>query len=189
MFREIVSYDPSYEMLISCDTKPVLLAKNEGDSKVIIAPFSLHYSNIAIRKDFSILMFNIFEYYFRPAVVGNSFEVYESVALNCMGSELTVTGQEGDSFTETEFPATLKLDLPGTYILTQKTDFGKALEDKIYVKIPAAESNIFHSEDSLRNPYLVESNIDYYQQLMVWFAAALVALLFIEWFLQSRDNM
>jgi hypothetical protein len=187
-YTEIVSYDPSYELLMSCDTRPVLLAKNDGTSKVIIAPFSLHYANVAIRKDFPTLLFNIFEYFFQPTIAENTFEVYESVSVNSMGQNVIVDSDSG-KITLTEFPATLKLDLPGAYTLTQTTDFGKVLEDRIYVKIPASESNIFDTEDTFRNPFLVESDTNYFRQLMVYFAAALVALLFVEWFLQARDNM
>jgi hypothetical protein len=186
-YTQILNYDPAaFELLISCDTNPVLLFKDDGDSKVIVAPFSLQYANVSIRKEFPLLLYNIFDYFFQPAVGANSYEVYESVTLHCMGQSMTVTGKD-EPFTE--FPATLKLDLPGTYTLTQTTDFGRTLIDRIYVKIPAAESNIWQSEDAFRNPYLYDNTIEYYQELMVYFAAVLVTLLFIEWFLQARDNL
>ena len=89
----------------------------------------------------------------------------------------------------TEFPATLELDLPGTYTLSQTTDFGKQIEENIYVKIPSAESNIWSTEDTFRNPFLAETNDDYYEDIILYVAAAFVALLFVEWILQSRENL
>ena len=60
--------------------------------------------------------------------------------------------------------------------------------ESFYVKIPASESNILSKEDSLSNPYMytepVESNTD----LLLYFAIALVVLLFAEWWLNVREQ-
>ena len=73
--------------------------------------------------------------------------------------------------------------------MTQVTDFGKKLSEKIYVRVPRAESNIWNSADSLSEPNRKETEEDSYKNLIVYFAGALVALLFIEWLLQSRESM
>ena len=88
-----------------------------------------------------------------------------------------------------QFPATLNVDLPGTYALTQTTDFGKKIEENVYVKIPSAESNVREVKDALAEPYIEEKKVKLYDDLLLYFAATLVALLFIEWWLQSRENM
>ena len=62
-------------------------------------------------------------------------------------------------------------------------------DTKIYVKIPAAESNIAAREDTVYDPFTGSIQYDYFKDLLIYFAAALVALLFIEWILQLRDNM
>lgn len=189
-FTTIRSYNTDeFEVLMSCDNNPVMLAKNDGDSKVILLPFSVQYSNISIEiLSFSALFYNIFETYIPATIVGNSFAVYEDVTLNCRGDELRVIGA-GEEFTFTEFPATLHLNLPGVYTLSQTTDFGKNVTEMIYVTIPSAESNIWSKEDAFRNPYLVQPDENYYDDLILYIAAAMVALLFIEWILQSRESM
>ncbi len=189
-YTELLSYDPSYEVLLSCDTSPVLLAKNDGNSKVLVFPFSVHFSNISMRfVDFCALFYNLFEQWIPYTVEGNAFSVNEDVTLNARGPQLAVsntyTGESQTIFNE--FPATLRLDVPGTYSLVQTTDFGKEIEQRIYAKIPAEESNIFAQADSFRNPYLVESYGNEYKELVRYIAIAFVVLLFCEWLLHSRE--
>jgi hypothetical protein len=185
-FTDIVSYDPAYEVLASCDTKPVILAKNDGDSKVIVCAFSVHYSNEGIRPELALLMLNAFEYYIPATVVSNRFEIYQSISLQAQGKSLTVSNVS-EAFTE--FPATLYLSLPGTYTITQVTDFGKTIEDRIYVTIPTAECNIWGTADTLRDPYLIDVDTNYFQDMITYVAAALLLLLFVEWLLQAKDNL
>ena len=66
--------------------------------------------------------------------------------------------------------------------------FGKELTDNFYVKIPSAESNIFMVEDSIVNPFQTYNRDDFYRDLLLYVAGALVALLFVEWLLQIKDN-
>lgn len=190
-FRNVVSYDGSYDVLMSCDNDPVLLAKNEGASKVVVAMFSLHYSSLAIDSGFPTLFYNIFETYMPATVDGNAFSVYETVSLNSRGSSLTVSGPgiSEDEGTFSTFPAQLELNFPGRYTITQMTDFNDFVVEHIYVKIPEYESNIVCVEDAFVNPYLAESNNDYYDDLILYVASAFVALLFIEWLLQYRANV
>ena len=192
LLREIVSYDPSFNMLFSCDGSPALLAKNDGASKVLVAPFSIHYSNLAIKPvDFVPLFLNLFENWIPTTVKGNMFSVYEEVSVNSRGSSLTVTSSalENNSIEFTEFPAKLVLDIPGTYTLEQTTYYGKNITERIYVKSPASESNIWSTEDILRDPYITETAAEQYSELILYMAGAMVALLFIEWILQARENL
>lgn len=186
-----ISYDPTYQPLLSCDGIPVLLMKDEPAEKVMIMGFSLHYSNLPIEKSFPILMHNIFSFYLPTMVTGNAFEVGQSITIDSRCEEVAVTHKDGvvEINPLTEFPATLTVNMPGTYNLSQTTFAGKLMEESIYVKIPASESNIRKIEDALDSPYKEIQEGDFYDDLLLYFAAALVALLFIEWWLQSRDNM
>ena len=191
-YTQLLSYDTeNYEVLLSCDTSPVLLCRNDGANKVLIAPFSLHYSDLALRNDFVILFLNLIENWMPATVTSNAFSVYEEISLNSRGEELTVTNtlETNNSVTFDEFPATLTLNIPGTYRLTQRTDFGEDIIEEIYVKIPSSESNVWAADDTFRNPYLMGGEENYYDDLILYFAAAMVALLFIEWILQSRENL
>ncbi|MBQ9728259.1 MAG: VWA domain-containing protein [Clostridia bacterium] len=185
----VTYYDPSYQVLLNCNSRPVLMVRNDERAKVVVMPFNIHYSNVAISKDFPILMYNIFEYFFPATVKGNSFEVNENVAVNARGDELYVTVGSEHLYTFNEFPTVMKVSMPGTYQLTQTTFSGKNVTESIYVKIPAKESNIWRLDETLKSPYAERKQEDFFKDLMVYVAAALVALLFIEWWLQSRETM
>ena len=88
----------------------------------------------------------------------------------------------------TEFPGKLVLKNPGVYTVTQMPISGKEVVENFYVRIPAAESNTAAVEDVLTNPYYLEKDDMGDVDLLFYFAAALVALLFVEWFLQSREQ-
>jgi hypothetical protein len=135
-------------------------------------------------------MYNLFQYYYPSTVNANSFEVNEKVQLNSRGEPLIV---ERGTFSQTftEFPSILDLDVPGTYTLTQKDVFDNSNDiiENIYVRIPASESNICYVGDALREPYNKVDEQDFFDDLLLYIAAALVAVLFIEWWLQGRDTM
>ena len=86
------------------------------------------------------------------------------------------------------FPAEITLSAPGAYTLTQTLMSNRELTRNFYVKLPASESNIFQIKDSLEliAPEQVSGEED--EDLLLWFAVPLVALLFIEWLLQIKEN-
>ena len=189
-YQKIV-YDPSYEVLMNCNAQPVVAVKNEADSKVVVMGFSLHYSNLALTQDFPLFMLNIWDYFFPSTVQKSAFEVNETISFKARGDELTVTreGSLEEEASFTSFPAKLEVNLPGTYVLQQETFTGKEITEYIYVRIPADESNIWKVEDALREPLKQTDDSGYFNDLLLYIAAAMVAILFIEWWLQSRDNM
>lgn len=193
-YTKLKSYDISaYDVLMTCGTEPMLLVKNQDDAalgecpKMVVMPFSFHYSNLSILMDWPVLMMNVFEYFFPVMVDGYSFEVDEFVSIRARGQKVEVSSAyfEGEL---TEFPTMLQLTLPGTYTLSQVTFAGEEVVENIYVKVPNTESNIFAAGGSIVNPYHEQDLSDFYRDLVVFIAAALVALLFAEWWLQSREN-
>lgn len=185
----IENYDSSYELVLSSDNHPALLVRNESDCQVAVLGFSLHYSNLPMTEYFVYMMYNIFGYYFPSTVDGNAFEVYEDVELNARSNSLTVSMGEAYEQTFESFPATVKFNTPGTYTLTQTTYYGDERQELIYVKIPAVESNIYRKEERLLNPYQEIDQSEYFRDLLFYIAIALVAFLFVEWWLQSREGM
>ena len=118
--------------------------------------------------------------------------MYEKVELNARGEELFVTLEDNPDVEitpYTQFPATMTVSKPGKYVLKQQTGFGENIEERIYVTIPMAESNIFADGENLENPYANTQVDDSLDDLLLYIAAALVALLFIEWWLQSRESL
>ena len=180
--------DDSYKTLISCANSPVLLVKDQGNSKIVVLSFSVHNSNLPIRPEFSILLFNIFEYFSPMTVAKNSFEVNESISLSSRGTDLVVNLGE-DNWRFDTFPVKFVPTIPGTYKLDQTTAFQKAVTERIYVRVPASESNIWKRDESLVDPYKADDDSAFFKDLLIYVAAALVSLLFIEWWLQSRDGM
>lgn len=183
-----IQYEGIFEPIVSCDTQPVLSVLNEPDAKMVIMAFSLHYSNLPIIKEFPLLIKNIYDYFFPTVVDANSFEVYEKVTVRGRGESLHVNGYGMNNVEYTEFPAELNLEYPGTYTLTQYTFADKETSERIYVKIPVEESNIFSEGDLIENPFVEKNLAEYFKDLMVIIAAVMVAILFIEWLLSaSRD--
>lgn len=181
-----LAHDGSYKELLTCDRKPVLLAQKEGAMQVAVLAFSLHYSNIAERPEFYILLHNLFEYYLPSTVQGNTFEVGEEIAVDSRGPSVTVSG-ENDPITE--FPTTLKFDLPGTYTLSTSSYYNKERPSvELYIKIPEIESNTDRTEDSFTAPYRAPEEGFLYDDLLIYLAAALVLLVMFEFWLQGRDS-
>ena len=187
LFKQI-TLDSTYTTILSAQQYPLLAVRNEEDVKVVVMPFSLHYSNIALRVDFPLIVYNTFEYFFPETVQKNSFEVNEKVELNARGQELLVEGFNLET-TFTSFPAYLTVNVPGTYVMTQTTFTGKEVTERFYVRVPEYECNIKARGDAITEPYKVEDESDFLKDLLLYIAAAIVALLFIEWWLQSRDTM
>ncbi|MBR1867723.1 MAG: VWA domain-containing protein [Clostridia bacterium] len=186
-YNNITYYEPNYEVLLSCNNRPIVMAKNVGAEQVVIFAFNLHYTNLPVSPYFPLLMSNIFNYYMPSTVTANAFEVNQTISLNARGPELSVNGNMGEKVF-TEFPATMKLDLPGTYTLDQETYFGDKISESIFVKVPAAESNIWAEGDALYQPKILVDESTFYNDLLLYFAIALVTLLFAEWWLHMRES-
>ena len=185
-YTELNKYDEHYESLASVNGKPVILCKNEEDSKSVLILFSLHYSNFPLLKDFPFFMNNIFNYFIPTTIDGNSFEVNDDVEIRSRSPEIRITGY-GETQVINEFPATVSLNLPGTYVMEQTTYFGKNLKEKIYARIPKNESNIFGEIDTIQNPIAYSNEQDLINDLVLYIAIALCGFLLAERFLVGKD--
>ncbi len=186
-YQKMTVMDSSFQTLLACDGYPTLMLKDEGNSKIVVAAFSIHISSISMGWEYTFLLRNMIDYFFPATVNGTAFEVGETLTLNARGEELNVSGGNVDE-TFVEFPSKLQLAVPGTYTLSQTTAFGKTVDEQIFVKVPTEESNICAMGERLPDPYSARDDKDYFSDLLLWFAVALVALLFAEWFLHSREN-
>lgn len=189
-YTEILSQD-GYDELAYYNGSPVILAKNEPNAKVVVMAFDLNYSNLAIMPDFAFLMYNIFTYYIPPTLKSNSFEIGDVVDLTARGTDMKLAGpglpSEGQSFTDGRGQITLTK--PGSYTVTQMPMAGEEMIiDTFYVKIPEAESDFSRQVDSLPVADVdAEISIEF-EDLIFYFALALVALMFIEWWLYTRKS-
>ena len=186
-FREFTNAD-GYVPLMYCQGKAVVMAKNEPDQKIVAMSFSLNYSNFSMLLEFPLFMYNVLEYYIPSTLTETVYEVNETVSLNSRSEFLLLTDPNN---TETElrtFPDSILLKTPGLYKVSQTPISGEEVSEYFFVKLPAAESNINTSEDTLSNPFFVEREEIENQDLLLYFALALVALLLAEWWLQSREQ-
>ncbi|MCX4312390.1 MAG: BatA and WFA domain-containing protein [Clostridia bacterium] len=179
--------DGGFEHIMYCGGDPVFLVKNEENFKVGLLSFSLNNATFAIKNDFPTMMLNMFKYFMPSTFTGHVFEVDDEIALNARGAALTVDGP-GVTEEYTQFPSKLSVSKPGIYTVKQTLISEKEKVENFYVKIPAAQSNIKRNEDSLANLYIVPKEQVIDEDLLIYFAAALVALLFLEWLLQSREQ-
>ncbi len=191
-YSEILNPDASYVPLLYYESEPMLLVKNkeEADQKVVVLPFSLNYSNLPVVLDFPLMMYNIVEYYLPSTITNYVYDVNESIELNARGEELTIQNAQGMNAVLTEFPNVIELTTPGVYEVTQTNLAGDLISESFYVKIPDEESNTNPVFDTLENPYfmVVEKEEVQNKDILLYFAIALVALLFAEWWLHTREQ-
>lgn len=169
----------------------VVAAKNTVDTKMLVMTFPLNQSDIQMYPErFMLFGMDIFNYFYPSVMTEFLYDIGETVTVNsfsnimyCMKPDANLGGEALDTF-----PATIVLDQIGTYTLTQNKLSGEEVKTEFYVKTPTAESNVLRTEDELVQPYVFNDEGEQAIDLLIWFAAALVALLFVEWWLQSRDQ-
>jgi hypothetical protein len=181
-----ISADDSYQELLYYAGNPVMLVKEEQNLKIIVLTINLNKSNLPVKMEFPIMMYNIFDYFIPSTLSGYTYQIGDTVTLNARGPLLGVEGPD-TKLSIDEFPAQLVLTQPGTYTLTQTTMLGDYIVENFYVGISNYESNITKQVDALPTLHINKKVETQDKDLLVYFAAVLVALLFIEWWLQSRN--
>ena len=189
-FKELKIRADEYSVLMTVQDKPVVVAKNDHDQKIVILGFSLNYSNLSILYDFPLLMYNIFEYYSPSTFTGNHvYNINDEITLTSRSEELEVLDEGENVIARTEEDKmTLKLTTPGVYTVVQTPINGETQEESFFVRTPTDECNINEEIDYLSGPYFAEAEEKADLDLLIYFALALVALLFVEWWLQSREQ-
>jgi len=167
----------------------MILAKNEPQAKVVVWAFDLNYSNLCAMPDFSFMMYNMFRYYIPATMSANAFEIGDTVQLTARGTELKVTGNGMEPVDFAEGFGEIALTHPGTYTVTQRSMQGETvLVENFFVRIPREESNIGRTEDALPVLNVERTNEIAFEDLLFYFAIALVAFMFAEWYLQAKKN-
>ena len=185
-WANIPVYD-GYTPLMSCNGDPVVLAKNEENEKIVIMGLNLNYSNFALTTEFPVFFYNLINHYFPETIGSYVYEVNDTVDLNARAPLLSVSGPNLNQSIES-FPQSMTFTLPGTYTLLQVPISGSDIVENFYVRIPVAESNSEAVFDELQNPYYPPQEEVPDLDLVFYFALALVCLLFLEWWLQSREQ-
>lgn len=189
LYRDVQYYNPDeYTVLMTCQDNPVVLVKEQIDQKMVVMGLNLNYSNFSMLLDFPLFMYNIFEYFSPATITDRVYEVNDTVSLNSRGDELFLVGPGTDAGYK-EFPANVTVTKPGVYTATQILISGEEDVQNFYVKLAAEESNTNLTVDMLENPFFYEGTENNDLDLLLYFAIALVSLLFIEWWLKSREQL
>ena len=176
-----------YEELMFYNGRPVMLAKDTEDARVVVWAFDLNYSNVIALPDFSILIYNLFNCFITETFEGSCFEVGDSVELHGDGSELCVRGGDEEIVFENG-EGTLVPTRPGTYTVTRGELGSGQLEESFFVKIASGQSDTSRTEDVL--PFTAADAPDNteYTDLVLLFATALVVLMFADWCIEIKRN-
>lgn len=178
-FTSVIGTD-GYVSLLNYEDYPMLLVKEDVDQKIVLMPFSVHYSNLVALPDFPVMLSNIMNHFFRETIQdGYVYEPGDLINLDARADILEVSGPK-TNITVEELPGQITLSQPGAYTLTQVLMSGNTVIENIYVKIPASESNIVLEEEALTNPYFFDAAEDFWIDLLFYFALAVVVLLFLE---------
>ena len=99
---------------------------------------------------------------------------------------------DGPGFRKTTFeslPATIKVTSPGDYTVTQTDMRGNPELEQFFVHVPQAESNITKTVDELPMLRYEKTTVDTNTDLLLWIASAALILMFVEWWLHSKESM
>lgn len=185
-YRKIVSSD-GYEPLLYYAQEPVMLVKNESKAKIFVCAVDLNYTDMGICKEFPLIMINLFNYFFPSTLTDYAFEIGDTLTLNARGEGLNVSAPNEQPFYFDELPAEYKVNAPGTYTLMQNGLNNEPIIENFFVKVPNFESNITKEVDALPLLHVTTKQEYSDKDLLLYFAAALAALMFAEWLLQSRE--
>lgn len=86
------------------------------------------------------------------------------------------------------FPATVTVNQPGDYTLTQINMKGEAQVEQFFVHIPKEQSNLSRRVDELPLLRSETTTVEVNYDLLLWIAAAALLLLCLEWWLHAREN-
>ena len=188
-YTKVLNYE-GFTPLLYCNGDPVLFVKEADGQKIVMMNFSVNYSMISMYVEFPILMYNIIEYFMPATLSAHAYDINQTISLNARSDELTIESVDGsiEKTTFKEFPQEIVLTNPGTYTLSQMPISGIPQVEQFFVKIPATQSNICPIEEELYELIVPKKKDVADYDLLLYFAAALVALVFIERFLHSIDG-
>lgn len=179
-------YDDEFETLLYCDSDPVLIVKNTDEAKVMVFSMNVNYSTFPLDIGFPRMLYDIFNYFYPPVIDEYIYEVGDTLDIDI--STWDTKFYMGKDVVE-DFNGVAELDSTGSYKVTQQLlNINNMLVSQFYVKIPASESNINRVSDESLILSTEQSGDLVDTDLLLYFAAALVALLFAEWWLQSKQQ-
>ncbi len=185
--------DSDYQTLINYGGNPIVMLKETLESKIMVWALDLHYSSLIADPAFSLMLYNTINHFMPVTFSSHSYVIGDTVDFNARATELTVRANsgEGDEVKFETFPAQMVLKQPGAYTTIQPSTHGDDafVVENFFVTVPSLESNITKTVDALPEFSVQPKMEKTFDDLLVYFAAALTALLFLEWWLHSREHL
>lgn len=185
-YRPITSSE-GFETLMYCEGDAVFAVKNAEDMKAAVLTLNLNTSNLAVLYQFPTMLANMFDYFIPQTVEKNVFDAGDEIQIRARGTDVKVVGAQGE--TPVQPPATVSLGEPGSYTVTQMLASGRRSEVNIFVKIAAKESDFNRVEAEIPGAAQIKEPEDVETDIYLWLAAAALAVLFLEFFLQAREKI
>lgn len=186
-YRKISGAD-GYEELMYFQGEPVFFVKNTPTFKTAVLSVNIHKSNLVMLMEFPLMILHMYDYFIPSTFSGYTFDVGDTVALNARGESLQFVGPS-ESEVYTQFPQEYTLKTPGTYTLTQSSLRGDPITEHFFAGVPAEQSNITRTVDVLTSVDRFSRDDKENLDLLLYFAIALITLVAVEWFLQSREYL
>lgn len=186
----IVSHE-GFTPLMFYEDDPVFLVRNDREARIAAFAFSGRFSNITLTIDWSILMYNLFQYFFPPTVNQFVFDVDEIIVFDARGTVINVDGPMLSSVFDS-FPFVLSSSRHGVFEIRQQllrvdgTGMPIEITERFFVRINREESNFLRVE-TFRPPF-VEPPPAMDLDLLIYFALMLVVLAFCERLLRIKDE-
>lgn len=185
-YRPITSSE-GFETLMYCEGDAVFAVRNAEDMKAAVLTLNLNTSNLAVLYQFPTMLANMFDYFIPQTVEKNVFDAGEEMPIRARGTDVKVVGAQGE--TPVQPPAAVSLGEPGSYTVTQMLASGRRSETDIFVKIAAKESDFNRVETEIPGATQIKKPEDVETDIYLWLAAAALAVLFLEFFLQAREKV
>lgn len=188
--KSITTPQWGYELL-SSDETPLIIAGEINSQKVIICGFELHNTDLPLKKEFPIFMYNLINWFIPKDVVSSDgIIIGDKVNFNVIpeAKELNVVSPDNEiTKAYPPFPA-LQFESSGIYVLEQVTN-----EDTIYSKFAVnlqslQESNLMRNNIKENNSSeIVISNLKVNRSLQNIFVIILLIVFAVEWWVYSHD--
>ena len=182
-----------WEKLLNCGLHTVCMTSvNDLGMRTTVFSFDLHQSNLPMQTDYIVLMKNIIEASVFDLIPGSDFAVGASVDLAVLpnAQEMYLSLPDGNirPLTPDNGRCTVSLDQTGVYTAVVTTAVGGEFGD-FFVHIPEGESQgLPHSAMSVVSATETEAGPDAITELWMWFAAAILLLLILEWGVYFREQ-
>ena len=180
------------ETLLWSNETPLILAGEQGSQKIVVMGFSLHDTDLPLRKEFPIFMYNLMQHFIPQNIIsGSQLVAGGMVTVNAAPDVRRIsiaTPQDEMVVLAPPFPVAPfnGMDAPGFYTLVQEMD-GGAQYDSFAVNVPEGESNLLRGAASDSGGAVLGASAVRRNAAGILLAVVLILLL-TEWWVFGRGR-